>query len=164
MLVNDLSLRNLIMDELSRSFGFVQSKPASSCSPVAVTPDELGAAWKDWMVHLPLRVQFNGAQFGRANAGSGTSFNFTHLVAHAAKTRNLVAGTIVGSGTVSNADPDAGSSCIAERRAMERIAHGAPRTPWMKFGDRVRIEMLDAAGRSVFGSIDQKVARFARAD
>ena len=146
MVVNDWSLRNLIMDELSRSFGFVQSKPASSCSPVAVTPDELGPAWHDSMMHLPLSVEFNGAPFGRANAGIGASFNFTHLIAHAAKTRNLVPGTIVGSGTVSNADPSTGSSCIAERRAMERIAHGTPRTAFMKFGDRVRIEVLTHKG------------------
>ena len=142
-------------------FGFVQSKPASSCSPVAVTPDELGPAWKDWMVHLPLRVELNGAPFGRANAGVGAVFNFTHLIAHAAKTRNLVPGSIVGSGTVSNADPETGSSCIAERRAMERITYGAPRTPWMKFGDRVRIEAFDAAGLSVFGAIDQRTVRLA---
>jgi len=161
MVVNDWSLRNLIMDELSRSFGFVQSKPASGCSPVAVTPDELGSAWQDCMLHLPLRVEFNGAPFGRANAGIGASFNFTHLIAHAAKTRNLVPGTIVGSGTVSNADPSTGSSCIAERRAMERIAHGAPRTAFMKFGDRVRIEVLDAQGRSVFGAIDQRAVPLA---
>jgi fumarylacetoacetate (FAA) hydrolase len=159
MLVNDVSLRNLIMGELAKGFGFVQSKPASSCSPVAVTPDELGAAWRDYMVHLPLRVQLNGAEFGKANAGVGFSFNFSQLIAHAAKTRNLEAGTIVGCGTVSNADPEAGSSCIAERRALERIADGTPRTPFMKFGDRVRMEMLDAEGRSVFGAIDQKVVK-----
>jgi fumarylacetoacetate (FAA) hydrolase len=159
MLVNDWSLRNLIMEELSMMFGFLQSKPASACSPVAVTPDELGVAWKDWMVHLPLNVTFNGAFFGKANAGVGAVFNFTHLIAHAAKTRNLAAGSIIGSGTVSNADRETGSSCIAERRAMERIASGTPRTPFMKFGDRVRIEALDAGGRSVFGAIDQKARR-----
>src|SRR4051812_31447291 len=162
MLMNDWSLRNLIMEELSRMFGFMQSKPASACSPLAVTPDELGPAWKDWMVHLPLRVQFNGSPFGRANAGVGAAFNFSHLISHATRTRNLVAGSIIGSGTVSNADRETGSSCIAERRAMERIEHGAPRTPFMKFGDRVRIEALDAAGRSVFGAIDQKCSALAR--
>jgi fumarylacetoacetate (FAA) hydrolase len=161
MAVNDWSLRNLIMDELSRGFGFVQSKPASSCSPVAVTPDELGAAWKNGMLHLPVRVQWNSQSFGQANAGVGASFNFTHLISHAAKTRNLQAGTIIGSGTVSNEDSDSGSSCIAERRAQERIAHGSAKTPFMKFGDTVRIEVLDAAGRSIFGAIDQKVTKVA---
>jgi fumarylacetoacetate (FAA) hydrolase len=162
MLMNDWSLRNLIMEELSRMFGFMQSKPASACSPVAVTPDELGPAWKDWMVHLPLRVELNRAPFGRANAGVGAAFNFSHLISHATRTRNLVAGSIIGSGTVSNADRETGSSCIAERRAMERIEHGAPRTPFMKFGDRVRIEAVDAAGLSVFGVIDQKCSALAR--
>jgi fumarylacetoacetate (FAA) hydrolase len=161
MLVNDWSLRNLIMEELSFMFGFVQSKPASSCSPVAVTPDELGAAWKDWMVHLPINVTFNGAFFGKANAGVGAVFNFTHLIAHAARTRNLAAGSIIGSGTVSNADRATGSSCIAERRALERIEQGAPRTPFMKFGDAVRIEVADAAGRSIFGAIHQRVTKVA---
>jgi fumarylacetoacetate (FAA) hydrolase len=161
MVVNDWSLRNLIMDELSRGFGFVQSKPASSCSPVAVTLDELGAAWKDGMLHLPVRVQWNGQVFGQANAGIGASFNFTHLISHASKTRNLEPGTIIGSGTVSNEDAATGSSCIAERRAQERIAHGSAKTPFMKFGDTVRIEVLDAAGRSIFGVIEQKVTRVA---
>ncbi|MCC6472939.1 MAG: fumarylacetoacetate hydrolase family protein [Burkholderiales bacterium] len=158
MLANDVSLRNLIMKELGRGFGFFHSKPATAFSPCAVTPEELGGAWRGALVHLPLRVSFNAAEFGRANAGMGASFNFAQLVAHAASTRNLRAGTIIGSGTVSNADPAAGSSCIAERRAIERIGHGEPRTPLMIFGDRVRIEMLDAQGRSIFGAIDQKVA------
>jgi fumarylacetoacetate (FAA) hydrolase len=161
MLINDVSLRNLILGELGKGFGFVQSKPATACSPVAVTPDELGGAWRGHMIHLPMRVHWNGEEFGRANAGIGASFHFGHLIAHAARTRNLEAGTIVGSGTVSNADPAAGSSCIAERRAIERIKEGAPKTPFMKFGDRVRIEMLDAEGRSVFGAIDQKVVKLA---
>jgi fumarylacetoacetate (FAA) hydrolase len=160
MLANDVSLRNLIMPELARGFGFYQSKPASSFSPVAVTPDELGGAWRGGTLHLPLRVHLNGEEFGRANAGIGATFTFPDFIAHAAKTRNLVAGTIIGGGTVSNAEPGAGSSCIAERRAIERIAHGEARTPFMKFGDRVRIEVLDADGGSIFGAIDQKVAPF----
>jgi fumarylacetoacetate (FAA) hydrolase len=164
MLANDVSLRNLIMGELAKGFGFYQSKPATSFSPVAVTPDELGSAWRGAMVHLPLRVFHNGAEFGKPNAGVGASFNFAQLIAHAARTRNLCSGSIVGSGTVSNADPAAGSACIAERRAIERIAHGAPRTPFLKFGDRVRIEMLDEEGRSIFGAIEQTVTRFAPAD
>lgn len=157
VLSNDVSLRNLIMGELAKAFGFVQSKPASSFSPVAVTPDELGDAWRDGLVHLPLRIQWNGKEFGKPNAGIGALFNFPQLIAHAAKTRNLCAGTIIGSGTVSNAGPDVGSACISERRAIERIESGEARTPFMKYGDRVRIEMLDASGESVFGAIDQKV-------
>jgi fumarylacetoacetate (FAA) hydrolase len=159
MLLNDVSLRNLIMPELAKGFGFVQSKPSSSFSPVAVTPDELGEAWRGGTVHLPLRVHWNGVEFGKVNAGIGAVFTFPHFIAHAAKTRRLCAGSIAGGGTVSNGEPGVGSSCIAERRAIERIAHGEPRTPFMKFGDRVRIEMLDAAGRSIFGAIDQKVSR-----
>jgi fumarylacetoacetate (FAA) hydrolase len=159
MLVNDVSLRNLIMGELAKGFGFYQSKPASSCSPVAVTPDELGSAWRGGLVHLPLLLELNGKPFGRPNAGIGASFSFAELIAHAARTRNLKAGSIVGSGTVSNADPAVGSACIAERRAQERIAHGTPSTPFLGFGDRIRIEMRDAAGQSMFGAIDQKVVR-----
>ncbi|OGA89792.1 MAG: hypothetical protein A3G27_10630 [Betaproteobacteria bacterium RIFCSPLOWO2_12_FULL_66_14] len=162
MLVNDVSLRNLIMAELAKGFGFVQSKPASSFSPVAVTPEELGEAWRGGTVHLPLRIHLNGVEFGKVNAGIGATFTFPHFIAHAARTRRLCAGSIVGGGTVSNAEPGVGSSCIAERRAIERIAHGEARTPFMKSGDRVRIEMLDAAGRSVFGAIDQKVTSLAR--
>ena len=157
MLVNDVSLRNLILPELSKGFGFVQSKPASSFSPVAVTLDELAGAWRGDTVHLPLRIHLNGAEFGRVNAGIGATFAFPDFIAHAAKTRALCAGTIVGGGTVSNAEPGVGSSCIAERRAQERIQHGSPATPFLKFGDRVRIEMLDASGQSVFGAIDQKI-------
>lgn len=162
MLANDVSLRNLIMAELAKGFGFFQSKPASSFSPVAVTPEELGGHWRGGLVHLPLRLYWNGVEFGRPDAGVGASFNFPQLIAHAAKTRNLCAGTIVGSGTVSNDDPSAGSACIAERRAAERIARGAPETPFMRFGDRIRIEMLDRDGQSIFGAIDQKVVAFRR--
>ena len=162
MLANDVSLRNLIMAELAKGFGFYQSKPASSFSPVAVTPDELGGNWRDGLVHLPLRLYWNGLEFGKPDAGVGASFNFPQLIAHAAKTRNLCAGTIVGSGTVSNDDPSTGSACIAERRAAERIAHGAPKTTFMRFGDRIRIEMLNGDGQSIFGAIDQKIVAFRR--
>jgi fumarylacetoacetate (FAA) hydrolase len=158
MLVNDVSLRNLIPAELAKGFGFFQSKPASSFSPVAVTPDELGAAWRDTKLHLPLLSQLNGKPVGRPNAGVDMNFGFARLIAHAARTRHLRAGSIVGSGTVSNRDPAAGSSCLAERRMIETIEQGKPSTPFMRFGDRVRIEMLDEAGRSIFGAIDQKVA------
>ena len=160
MLVNDVSLRNLIPAELAKNFGFFQSKPASAFSPVAVTPDELGGAWSDGKVHLPLSVSLNGAQFGTPNAGEDMTFSFPQLIAHAAKTRALCAGSIIGSGTVSNKDGSRGSACIAERRSLETIEHGAPRTPFLKFGDRVRIEMLDSDGRSVFGAIDQDVQRY----
>ena len=158
MLVNDVSLRNLIPAELAKNFGFFQSKPASAFSPVAVTPDELHEAWKDAKVHLPLTVDFNGQRFGAPNAGDDMTFSFAQLIAHAAKTRGLGAGTIVGSGTVSNKDTSRGSCCIAERRTLEQLEGGAPRTPFMKFGDRVKIEMLDWEGKSIFGAIDQKVA------
>jgi fumarylacetoacetate (FAA) hydrolase len=158
MLVNDVSLRNLIPAELAKNFGFFQSKPASAFSPVAVTPDELHEAWKDAKVHLPLTVDFNGQRFGAPNAGDDMTFSFAQLIAHAAKTRVLGAGTIVGSGTVSNKDTSRGSCCIAERRTLEQLEGGAPRTPFMKFGDRVKIEMLDWEGKSIFGAIDQKVA------
>jgi fumarylacetoacetate (FAA) hydrolase len=163
MIVNDVSLRNLIMPELAKGFGFVQSKSASSFAPVAVTPDELGDAWRGGTIHLPLRVDLNGKEFGRVNAGIGAVFKFPDFIAHVAKTRRLAAGSIVGGGTISNDEPGVGSSCIAERRASERIAHGEARTPFLKFGDRVRMEMLDAAGTSVFGAIDQAVVRFAKA-
>lgn len=159
MLVNDVSLRNLIPAELAKGFGFFQSKPASAFSPVAVTPDELDQAWSDGKVHLPLRVWLNGERFGEPNAGEDMTFSFPQLIAHAAKTRALCAGSILGSGTVSNNDRARGSACIAERRSLETIEHGAPRTPFLKFGDRLKIEMLDWDGRSVFGAIDQQVAR-----
>jgi fumarylacetoacetate (FAA) hydrolase len=158
MLCNDISLRNLIPNEVAKGFGFFQSKPASSCSPVAVTPDELGDAWRDGRLHLPLLVSVNGERFGAPNAGIDMVFNFPQLIAHAARTRALAAGTIIGSGTVSNRDRAVGSACIAERRMLEQIEHGAARTPFLKFGDRVRIEMQDAQGRSIFGAIDQRVA------
>jgi fumarylacetoacetate (FAA) hydrolase len=159
MLVNDVSLRNLIPAELAKNFGFFQSKPASAFSPVAVTPDELGQAWHDAKVHLPLSVSFNGEHFGAPNAGEDMTFSFAELIAHAAKTRILGAGAIVGSGTVSNKDRSRGSACIAERRTLEQIEQGAAKTPFMKFGDSVKIEMFDPEGRSIFGAIDQHVVR-----
>ncbi|HKX59956.1 MAG TPA: fumarylacetoacetate hydrolase family protein [Steroidobacteraceae bacterium] len=159
MLVNDWSLRNLIPAELAKGFGFYQSKPATAFSPVAVTPDELGDAWRDGRVHLPIVVQLNGKPFGSPNAGVDMTFNFGQLIAHAAKTRRLCAGSIVGSGTVSNLDRSTGSTCLAERRMLETLEHGKPVTPFLSFGDRVRIEMRDAAGRSIFGAIDQRVVK-----
>jgi fumarylacetoacetate (FAA) hydrolase len=159
MLVNDVSLRNLIPAELAKNFGFFQSKPASAFSPVAVTPDELGAAWHGNKAHLPLHVWLNGEKFGEPDAGIDMTFDFAQLIAHAAKTRALGAGTIVGSGTVSNKSGNVGSCCIAERRTLETIETGKPTTPFMKFGDTVRIEMLDAAGLSIFGAIDQHVVK-----
>lgn len=159
MLVNDVSLRNLIPAELAKGFGFFQSKPASSFSPVAVTPDELAGAWQDGKVHLPLRVTWNGALVGQPNAGVDMVFNFPQLIAHLAKTRNARAGSIIGSGTVSNKDSDKGYSCIAEKRCLETIADGEAKTPFMKFGDTIRIEMLDANGRSIFGAINQQVVQ-----
>ncbi len=160
MLVNDVSLRNLIPPELAKGFGFVHGKPATAFSPVAVTPDELGAAWNGRTVALPLTSSINGKLFGRPNAGRDMNFDFPTLIAHAAKTRELEAGTIIGSGTVSNRDPAAGSACLAERRMIETIETGAPKTPFLKFGDHVRIEMKDAEGRSIFGAIDQRVVRY----
>jgi fumarylacetoacetate (FAA) hydrolase len=160
MLVNDVSLRNLIPNELAKGFGFFQSKPATAFSPVAVTPDELGEAWSGGKVHLPLHVTFNGMEFGRPNAGEDMTFSFPQLIAHAAKTRALAAGTIIGSGTISNKDHSVGSACLAERRTLETIEQGAPKTPFMKFGDRVRLEMFDAENRSIFGAIDQEAVRY----
>jgi fumarylacetoacetate (FAA) hydrolase len=159
MLVNDWSLRNLIPGELAKGFGFYQSKPATAFSPVAVTPDELGEAWHDGKLHLPLLSSVNGAVFGRPEAGIDMTFDFHQLVAHCARTRNLRAGTIVGSGTVSNYDRSRGSACIAERRMLEQLEGGQARTPFLAYGDRVRIEMLDPRGRSLFGAIDQRVIR-----
>ena len=159
MLVNDVSLRNLIPNELGKGFGFFQSKPATAFSPVAVTPDELGQAWQDSKVHLPLLVSLNGQRFGAPNAGEDMTFSFADLIAHAAKTRTLAAGSIIGSGTVSNKNRAAGSACIAERRTLETLEQGGAKTPFMKFGDRVKIEMLDLDGHSIFGAIDQKVAK-----
>jgi fumarylacetoacetate (FAA) hydrolase len=161
MLVNDWSLRNLIPNELAKGFGFYQSKPATAFSPVAVTPDELGPAWKDGKVHLPLTVHLNGELFGRPNAGVDMTFDFGQLIAHAAKTRRLGAGSIVGSGTVSNRDRTSGSTCLAERRMLETLEQGRPRTPFLAFGDRVRIEMFDDNGDSIFGAIDQRVVKAA---
>ena len=160
MLVNDVSLRNLIPKELEKGFGFFQSKPASAFSPVAVTPDELGPHWRDGKVHLRLEVMLNGQLFGSPNAGVDMTFSFPQLIAHAAKTRALEAGSIVGSGTVSNADRKSGSACIAERRMLETIEKGKPETPFMRFGDRVRIEMKLPDGKSIFGAIDQRVVRY----
>jgi fumarylacetoacetate (FAA) hydrolase len=162
MLVNDVSLRELIADELAKGFGFLQSKPATSFSPVAVTPDELGEAWKGGKVHLPLRSTHNGKLVGQPNAGVDMVFNFPKLIAHLCKTRNARAGTIVGSGTVSNKDPKAGYSCIAEKRCLEMIADGAASTPFMQFGDTIRIEMFDADKKSIFGAIEQKVVQAPR--
>ena len=171
MLVNDVSLRNLIPGELAKGFGFFQSKAASAFSPVAVTPDELGADWADSKLHLPLLVDLNDKPFGKPNAGEDMTFNFAQLVAHAAKTRELGAGSIVGSGTVSNKQGNlfgssienggVGYCCLAEVRMYETIEHGAPKTAYLKFGDTVRIEMRDAAGASIFGSIEQTVALYA---
>jgi fumarylacetoacetate (FAA) hydrolase len=158
LLANDVSLRNLIPAELAKGFGFFQSKPATAFSPVAVTPDELGPAWDGRRVHRPLRVHWNGRQVGAAEAGVDMVFDFPQLIAHLARTRNARAGSIVGSGTVSNRDPASGYSCIAEQRAREMIADGKASTPFMKYGDTVRIEMLDESGSSIFGAIDQKVA------
>jgi fumarylacetoacetate (FAA) hydrolase len=161
MLVNDVSLRNLIPPELAKGFGFFHGKPATAFSPVAATPATLGEAWHGGTVHHPLICHVNGKEFGHPDAGRDMNFNFPALIAHAAKTRHLVAGTIVGSGTVSNRNPEiVGSCCIAERRMIESIEQGAPRTPFLSFGDRVRIEMRDAEGRSIFGAIDQQVARY----
>lgn len=160
LLVNDVSLRNLIPEELAKGFGFFQSKPASSFSPIAVTPDELGIAWKDGKVHLPLRTSINDKFYGSPNAGIDMNFNFPQLIAHAAKTRKLAAGTIVGSGTVSNRDLSTGSSCLAEKRMLEIIADGKACTPFLKFGDKVKIEMLDAQGHSIFGKIEQSVEKY----
>jgi fumarylacetoacetate (FAA) hydrolase len=164
MLVNDVSLRNLIPAELAKGFGFFQSKPATGFSPVAVTPDEIGGDWRDGKVHLPLLVHWNGTQVAEADAGTDMTFNFPQLIAHITKTRNVGAGSIVGSGTVSNLDRSKGFCCIAEKRSLEMIADGKPATPFMKFGDTVRIEMLDAAGRSIFGAIEQRVVPLQHAD
>ena len=157
MLVNDWSLRNLIPAELAKSFGFYQSKPATSFSPVAVTPDELGESWDGSKANLPLTVHVNGRLFGAPRTGVDMTFDFAQLIEHVTKTRNARAGTIIGSGTISNYDRSNGSACIAERRTLEQIEKGAPSTPFLRFGDRVKIEMFDAAGASIFGAIDQRV-------
>jgi fumarylacetoacetate (FAA) hydrolase len=170
MLVNDVSLRNLIPNELAKGFGFFQSKAASAFSPVAVTPDELGAHWADTKLHLPLLVELNGRPFGRPNAGEDMTFNFAQLVAHAAATRELAAGTIIGSGTVSNKQGSlhgssienggVGYCCLAEVRMYETIECGKPQTGYLKFGDCVRIDMCDAGGASIFGAIEQTVTHY----
>lgn len=157
MLVNDVSLRNLIPGELAKGFGFYQSKPSSAFSPVAVTPDELGDTYRDGTFNLPLRTTLNGKLFGEPECGVDMTFNFHQLIAHVSKTRRLGAGTIIGSGTVSNYDRSRGSSCIAEKRMLETIEQGKPVTPFMRFGDTVRIEMFDRDGNSIFGAIDQAV-------
>ncbi|MGD1827591.1 2-keto-4-pentenoate hydratase/2-oxohepta-3-ene-1,7-dioic acid hydratase (catechol pathway) [Chromobacterium violaceum] len=159
MLVNDVTLRGLIPPELAKGFGFFQSKPATAFSPVAVTPDELGDAWQGGKVHLPLLVDYNGAFYGKPNCGVEMQFSFPQLVAHVSKTRELAAGSIVGSGTISNKDRSVGSCCLAEQRMIETIEQGAPKTPFMKAGDTVRIEMKNAAGDSIFGAIAQKVVK-----
>jgi fumarylacetoacetate (FAA) hydrolase len=159
MLANDVSLRNLIPGELAKGFGFFQSKPATAFSPVAVTPDELGTAWRDGKLHLPLIVSLNGELFGAPDAGEDMTFAFPRLIAHAAKTRFLGAGSIIGSGTISNRETARGSACIAERRMLETVTRGAAKTPFLRFGDRVRMEMF-GEGRSIFGAIDQTVVRY----
>ncbi len=156
MLVNDVSLRNLIPAELAKGFGFVVSKPPTAFSPFAVTPDELGEAWQEGRVHLPLEVEYNGAWFGHPNAGPEMQFSFPELIAHVTKTRPLGAGTILGSGTISNKDRSTGSCCLAERRMIEKIEEGESKTPFMRFGDTVRIEMKKG-GQSIFGAIAQIV-------
>ena len=158
-LVNDVSLRGLIPGELAKGFGFLQSKPRSALSPVFVTPDELGPAWRDSKLHLPMRTWINGKWFGEAECGVDMQFSFADLVAHAAKSRPLSAGTIVGSGTIANEDTSKGASCLAEQRTVETLRDGKPTTPFLKFGDSVRIEITDAAGESIFGAIEQVVTR-----
>lgn len=160
MLVNDVTLRMVAQPELAKGFGFFQSKPSSAFSPVAITPDELGDKWKDTKVHLPLDAYWNGTKFGSPDAGTDMVFNFAQLIEHAAKTRPLVAGTIIGSGTISNKDRSRGHVCIVEKRMLEKVEQGESKTPFMKFGDTIKIEMLDAAGKSIFGAIEQKVAPY----
>lgn len=160
MLVNDVSLRNLALTEVAKGFGFLQAKPASSFSPVAVTPDELGDAWDGLRVNLPLKSYLNNKIFGQPNAGDDMVFSFPQLIAHAARTRELTAGTIIGSGTVSNKDRSRGSSCIVEQRMLEIINNGKASTPFMHFGDSIRIEMRDEEDNNIFGSIDQEVIAY----
>jgi len=160
MLVNDVSLRNLIPAELAKGFGFFQAKPATAFSPVAVTPDELADAWDGARLRRPVTVHINGALFGQPDAGQDMTFGFPQLIAHAARTRFLGAGTIVGSGTISNLDRSRGSACLAEKRTLEVLDNGKATTPFLRFGDRVRIEMFDSTGASIFGAIDQEVQRY----
>ena len=159
MIVNDVSLRNLIPGELAKGFGFYQSKPSTAFSPVAVTPDELGDSYQDGVFKLPLRTVLNGEHFGAPDCDVDMTFNFHQLIEHVTKTRRLGAGAIIGSGTVSNYDRSKGSSCLAEKRMLETVETGKPETPFMKFGDRVKVEMLDQDGNNIFGSIDQKVSQ-----
>jgi len=161
MLVNDVSLRYMAKEELQKGFGFVNCKPTCAFSPAIVTPEELGSAWDGGKIHLPLITHRNGTLFGKPNAGVDMVFDFPTLIAHAAKTRNLCAGTIVGSGTVSNKDRAVGSSCIVEQQTLEKLDTGEVKTPFLKFGERVRIEMFDANGKSIFGAIDQKLVQYA---
>ncbi|NHA15897.1 fumarylacetoacetate hydrolase family protein [Thioalkalivibrio sp. XN279] len=161
-LVNDVSLRNLIPAELAKGFGFLHSKPRSALSPVMVTPDELGDAWRDGKVHLPLVTTLDGERFGAPEAGVDMQFSFFELIAHAAKTRPLAAGTIIGSGTVANQDESLGASCMAEKRMLEIIRDGKPTTPFLSFGARVRVEMFDRAGHSIFGAIEHAYEPYRR--
>jgi fumarylacetoacetate (FAA) hydrolase len=159
-ILNDVSLRNVIVAELAKGFGFFHGKPATAFAPVAVTPDELGTAWDGAKLNLPLISTLNGTEFGHPNTATDLTFDFGQLIAHAARTRHLEAGTVVGSGTVANRDASAGCSCIAERRVRETIDSGKAVTPFMKFGDQIRMEMVDRTGKSIFGAIDQKVVRY----
>jgi fumarylacetoacetate (FAA) hydrolase len=161
-ILNDVSLRNLIPGELAKGFGFLQSKPRSALAPVVVTPDELGDAWQDTKLHLPLLTHLNGELFGEPEAGEDMQFSFAELVAHAAKSRPLAAGSLVGSGTIANQDTSRGASCLAEKRMLEIIDSGEAKTPFMQFGDVVRIEMTTRDGESIFGAIEQKVVRYER--
>jgi fumarylacetoacetate (FAA) hydrolase len=163
LLCNDISLRLLAAQELQKGFGFVQCKPASSFSPVAVTLEELGRHWREGRLQLPLRCSLNGELFGEPHAGTDMVFNFPQLIVHAAKTRRLAAGTIIGSGTVSNRDRGVGSSCIVERRTLETLEQGRPGTPFLRAGDRVRLEVLDDSGHSIFGAIEQEAVLYRRA-
>jgi len=159
-IVNDVSLRNLMPHELSKGFGFFHSKPSTAFAPVAVTPDELAPYWDGAKLSLPLISRVNGLELGRPNGGADLDFDFPTLIAHAARTRRLIAGTIIGSGTVSNRDPGVGSSCLQERRMIEKIDTGEMKTPFLAFGDRVEIDMTNPEGRSIFGAIDQRVVRY----
>lgn len=159
LILNDVSLRGLIPAELAKGFGFLQSKPRSALSMAAVTPDSLGDAWDGGKVKLPMLVHYNGKLYGQPDTGQDMQFDFPRLISHAAKTRPLAAGSIVGSGTISNRQEGVGSCCLAEVRMIETIRDGKPSTPFMKFGDTIRIEMLDGAGHSIFGAIDQKVVK-----
>ena len=161
LLVNDVSLRNLVPAELAKGFGFLQSKPASALAPYALTPDELGEAWDGAKLDIAVKVTLNGTEFGRPNASVDMQFDFPRLIAHAARTRSLTAGSVIGAGTVSNKDPSVGHACIAERRAVETVELGAPRTLFLTAGDRLRIEALTPGGASPFGAIEQEVVRIA---